>query len=91
MRRVIVQLRDALQEAMSTHGRPAWFDKQIEAALHAAEPFIDDTARQIRTGRLTNWNGKELRVEVFPDGQFFVCDRDHRLDNWNEGEWGWLS
>jgi hypothetical protein len=91
MRRAIVQLHDALQESMSTHGRPAWFDKQVEAALTAARPHIDDTARQVRVGYLSNFRGKELRVEVFSNGQFCVGDRDHRLDNWNEAEWGWLS
>jgi hypothetical protein len=91
MRRAIVQLHDALQESMSTHGRPAWFDKQVEAALTAAAPFIDDTARQVRVGTLDNWNGNQLLIEVFADGQFHIAERENSWDTWNVGQWGWLS
>ena len=91
MRRVIAQLRDALQESMSTHGRPAWFDKQVETALNAAEPFIDDTARQVRVGTLDNWNGNQLLIEVLTDGQFHIAERENSWDTWNAGQWGWLS
>jgi len=91
MRRAIVQLHDALQESMSTHGRPAWFEKQVEAALTAARPHIDDTARQVLVGTLDNWNGNQLLIEVFADGQFHIAERENSWDTWNVGQWGWLS
>lgn len=91
LKRVIVQLYNALQESMSTHGRPAWFDKQVEAAFLAARPYIDGTARQVLVGKLTNWNGNQLLIEVFGDGQFHIADRENSWETWNAGQWGWLS
>lgn len=91
LKRVIVQLYNALQESMSAHGKPPWFEKQVEAAFLAAGPYLDDTARQVLVGTLTNWNGNQLLIEVFTDGKFHIAERENSWDTWNVGQWGWLS
>ena len=91
MRRIIVQLHDALREMTSVPGEAPWVPKQTEAALTAARPYIDDTARQVLIGKLDNWNGNQLLIEVFADGQFHIAERENSWDTWNVGQWGWLA
>ena len=50
-----------------------------------------DRARQVLVGTLDNWNGNQLLIEVFGDGQFHIAERENSWDTWNVGQWGWLS
>lgn len=93
-RRVIAQLVDTLVQYASPWQKE-WnyqnFVDRIDACSAAAAPFLNETARRVLVGKLDNWNGKELLVEVLPTGEFHLAEREGPWMSWNVGQWGWLK
>lgn len=67
------------------------FEKHIDHVIAVARPFVDATARNIRVGTVPNFDGRQVLLEVLPNGEFHLASRDAEWNSWSAGVWGWLS
>ena len=67
------------------------FEKHIDHVIAVARPFVDETARNIRVGTIPNFDGRQVLLEVLPNGEVHLASRDNEWNSWSAGVWGWLS
>lgn len=67
------------------------FEKHIDFVIASAKPWLDATARNIRVGSIPNFDGRQVLLEVLPNGEFHLASRDAEWTTWSAGVWGWLS
>lgn len=93
-RRLITTLYDVTIELAAPATAPRrgdTFEKHIDHVIACAKPWIDPTARNIRVGNIPNFDGRQVLLEVLPNGEFHLASRDAEWNTWSAGVWGWLS